>query len=315
MQGRTGPFVLVAIVIVGCLAAGVGVSVLGRDAPSLVISVVLACAVAALLYSILGGVGEAGFELGPIKMGGSAAVLVGSAYLFNMLLEPQLTAIRENRVSEAVRAALENASFDFDRHVDPAGGWFSIGRETGAPIAVQFTDPTGRNDTREISPPRRASLRLKIGERDDRGGHLVSGEEAETGLGYVSNEQLRAVLGVSRGNLVAGKTHGPKRLHLTRGGALPADKPRTWDESCVRNLLPMQIRVERFQDSATVYTVRPCGSEKVITSSLKPGNVEVLPMMMDGRRRTFVFAVVAADHRTLPFWSSFLVIEMVSRET
>ena len=40
--------------------------------------------------AILGGVGEAGFNRGPIKMGGSAAVLIGGAYLFNMLLEPQL---------------------------------------------------------------------------------------------------------------------------------------------------------------------------------------------------------------------------------
>lgn len=115
---KTGPFALVAIVIVGCLASGVWISMSDRDAPSLVVAVVLACAVSALLYSILGSVGEANCKLGPVKMGGSAAVLIGSTYLFDMLLEPQLAARRDARLEDA----LERASFDFERHVSVCGG-------------------------------------------------------------------------------------------------------------------------------------------------------------------------------------------------
>ena len=37
------------------------------------------------------------------------------------------------------------------------------------------------------------------------------------------------------------------------------------------------------------------------------------PYIQAHRGRTFVIAVVAADHQAAPFWSSFLVIEMVER--
>ncbi|MYI02305.1 MAG: hypothetical protein F4122_07275, partial [Gammaproteobacteria bacterium] len=73
LHSRTGAFVFVAIVIIGCLGAGVWLSISERDAPPLVISVALACAISALLYGILGGVGKSGFEFGPLKLGGSAA--------------------------------------------------------------------------------------------------------------------------------------------------------------------------------------------------------------------------------------------------
>ena len=93
--------------------------------PSLVISVLFACALAALLYSILGSVGEAGFKLGPINVGGSAAVLIGGIYLFNILLEPQLAAIRYRSLKEE----LEGVRFVFDLHATPAeGGSRSISR-------------------------------------------------------------------------------------------------------------------------------------------------------------------------------------------
>ena len=308
-QSRIGPFVLVAIVIVGCLAAGAWLSVSDRPAPSLVISVLLACAVAALLYSILGGVGEAGFTLGPIKMGGSAAVLIGGAYLFDMLLEPQLAALRDAG-SEARLAA---ARFLFDKHVAPAEGWFAIDRETGAPLAVRFMDPTGIEQPRWVRPPNRATLRLQLGEKGRDNYHLVSGTGAEAGLGYMNHEHLKDMLG-SLGDLEPGATYGPRRLHLAREGELPLDKPRTWGlGECVRNMLPLQVTVQRFYESAALYEVRPCESAEAVTSSLRPGRADLHRFAIGGRERTFVIAVVAADHQAAPFWSSFLVIEMVER--
>ena len=67
-------FVFTAIVIVGCLALAT-VLVVFVEVPALVVSVLLACGVATLLYGFLGGVSEAGFNFAPIKMTGSAAFL------------------------------------------------------------------------------------------------------------------------------------------------------------------------------------------------------------------------------------------------
>ncbi|MYB38938.1 MAG: hypothetical protein F4Y26_16450 [Gammaproteobacteria bacterium] len=52
---RTGPFVFVAFVIVGCLMSGVVLASFDAfAAPAMVIAIVLACGVATLLYGILG---------------------------------------------------------------------------------------------------------------------------------------------------------------------------------------------------------------------------------------------------------------------
>jgi len=215
--------------------------------------------------------------------------------------------LRQKRLEEA----LEQVSFDFDRDVSPPAGWFAIDRETGAPVNVRFTDPVGARQPKTIRPPERARLRLKIGQRDPGNDHLVSGVDAEAGLGYVNHRQLREMQGAF-GAPGPYRTYGPKRLHLVRSGELPPDKLRTWGlDQCVRNLLPLQLSVERFYESSAVYEIRPCDSDETVRSSLASGTAELHQLMIEGRRRSFVSAVVSADHRTSPFWSSFMVIELV----
>ena len=124
MSVKQGPFVFIAIIILGCLALAVGLAVFVEAVPALVVSVLLACSVATLLYSILGGVSEAGFNFGPITMTGSAAVLLGFVWMFNSSLERELAQIRyENRV--------EQFGFNFDEHATPSDGWFAIDENIG----------------------------------------------------------------------------------------------------------------------------------------------------------------------------------------
>ena len=307
LQSRTGPFVFVAIVIVGCLGAGIWLSISDRHAPSLVISVALACAVSTLLYGILGGVGKSGFEFGPLKMGGSAAVLVGSAYLFNLLLEPQQDAIRAARVE----AILERVRFDVNRHIVPARGWFAIDRETAEPVSVRILDPVSNNEIVVFVPPSRANLRFRLAEPEDGGDRLVAGADADTWLGYVTRQSLEGLLG-EVADLEPGTTYGPYRLHLVNEGELPEENPREWGSSrCLGTRMPLLIQVNRFEDGFADYEVSPCNSDQRVESSLRPGQGELHRFTINGENRSFVVSVVAADHRTSPFWSSFLVMEMV----
>ena len=228
-----------------------------------------------------------------------------------MLLEPQLADIR----AANLKNALHGVRFVFDDHVSPAEGWFAIDRQTAEPLTVRFADPTGIEKTQIVKPPDRASLRLRVGERGQGDAHLVSGTNAEAGLGYVNHEHLRDMLG-SLGDLEPGTTYGPKRLHLAREGERTTDEPRTWGlDTCVRNMLPMQISVRRFYEGAALYEVRPCDSDEVVTSSLASGRADLHRLAIGGSERTFVIAVVSADHMTSPFWSSFIVIEMVQRRS
>ncbi|MXZ32755.1 MAG: hypothetical protein F4Z20_05140 [Gammaproteobacteria bacterium] len=307
LHSRTGAFVFVAIVIIGCLGAGVWLSISERDAPPLVISVALACAISALLYGILGGVGKSGFEFGPLKIGCCSAVLVGSAYLFNLLLEPQLDAIRAVRVE----AILDSARFDVNRHIVPARGWFAIDRITAEPVSVRFLDPVTDDEVVTFVPPARANLRFRLAEQENSGDRLVAGVYSETWLGYVTQQNLESMLG-RIDNLEPGTTYGPYRLHLVNEGELSPDNPREWgSRRCLGTRMPLLVQVNRFEDDFADYEVSPCDSDQRVESSLRPGQGELHRFTIDGESRSFVIAVVAADHRTSPFWSSFLVMEMV----
>jgi hypothetical protein len=143
------PIVFSAVVTLGCLVGGVVLVTAVNDVPAIVVAVVLSCGIATLTYAFLGGVSEAGFHLGAVTLSGSGAMLVGSSFLINNALDPQLAQIREER-------RVERFSFDFDKHVDPSEGWFALDARNGIPLAVKFTNPIN-NTVVEAAVERTAS--------------------------------------------------------------------------------------------------------------------------------------------------------------
>lgn len=100
-------------------------------------------------------------------------------------------------------------------------------------------------------------LNLVIGERDETYRYPVFTRGNDVPLEYMGLSNIEQIFG-DLAALVPAETHGPVRLHFVRAGELPPDKPRSWGlEECVENLLPIQISIERFYDSAAVYQVRP----------------------------------------------------------
>ena len=306
-----GPFIVVATVIVGCLVLGVALVVFYEAVPALVVSVLLACSVATLLYGILGGVSDAGLDLGWVSMGGSAAVLLGSVLLFNRALDPQLERIRHER-------RVEQFGFDFDRHAAPSDGWFAIDESTGVPVEVAFTDPVTDEVVKTVQRPTVVSLPLKLAPTgNDR--YLVLGTGAETGqgIGYVSASDLISAMG-SLG-WQPGTVYGFQRLHLAREGEfeLPQGMVRRWGNTvCRGESMPFEIEVVRFS-GFTDYDLRRCdtteGSEPDYSSSLDNHSGELVELTIEGKRRSFLVGVVAANHRPNPPeppWSTFFVIEI-----
>ncbi len=303
-SNRSGPFIFAAIIIVGCLAAGVWLSTPYSGTAPLMIAVLLACAVSALLYSVLGGVGEAGFNFGPLKMGGSAAVLIGSVFLFNNFLEEQLL------------PEPECSPWSLDEHAEPSRGWFAIDRETAEPTQVQLFDPCTADQVAFVPPPiQPKSLRFELADQDASEDHLVSGVGADASLGYIPHRDLARFFPPPpprRRELAPDTTYGPTRLHLVNEGELPPDASRTWGGGrCLGTRLPLLIQVNRFEGGYADYEVSPCDSDELVVSSLRSGEGELRQFTINGRPRYFVISIVAADHRAPPFWSSFVVIEMV----
>jgi len=81
------------IVVITFAAIGLGGSialVLWTTAPPIITSFLFTTGIAALIYRFLGGIQRASFSVGALKLGGTAAFLVGVALLINPYLESQL---------------------------------------------------------------------------------------------------------------------------------------------------------------------------------------------------------------------------------
>ena len=310
MSSRQDPFVLLGIVIVGCLVAGVMLVLFTQTVPALVVSVVLACSVATLLYGFLGGVSAAGFNLGPLKVGGSAAVLLGSVWFFNGTLDPQLEAIRHEKRLEQL---------NFEALAAPPSGWFAVSENTGIPVEVKFTDPVTDSVLKTVAGHTPARLRLSLisgsGEGSARYWVVGTDAKAEQALGYVSRRDL---VGTAHSfALRPRRVYGLQRLHLAREDDLPDGMVRRWgNTTCRGGSMPFEIEAVRFSGFAE-YDLRSCdgaeGSPPDYSSSLYSGDAEIVQLVIDGRQRYFLIAVVASDHQlgsTEPAWSTFLVIEM-----
>ena len=77
----------------------------------------------------------------------------------------------------------------------------------------------------------------------------------------------------------------------------------------------MRLRTVRFDRGYADYEVFVCGGSGDAApdheSSLASGDGELVELEIGGDTRHFLIAVLAANHLKSPFWSSFLVTEMV----
>ncbi|MFP4024173.1 MAG: hypothetical protein ACLFVR_06565 [Thiohalospira sp.] len=83
--------VIILALIIGFIGGTILVFV--DKTPAIIISILLATGIATLVYHFLGGIENAQFNTGAIKLGGSMAALLASAWLINPQLEKQLNSI------------------------------------------------------------------------------------------------------------------------------------------------------------------------------------------------------------------------------
>lgn len=297
MQTRSAPFIVSTFLIFGCLTAGVLLAFV-KDVPAVLVAVVLACGITTLAYTLLGGVTGAGFHLGPVKLAGSAAVLVGSIWLINLYLDPQLAQLRRAR-----------SGFDINRHADPAGGWFALDRTSGVPLTVKFSDPATQTVVATVQPPSTLTLRLRLvaDEENDRYRVAGIGDEADEAIGYVTASEIAN----SAGSLPwQPRFYGLQRLHLTESGGLA----RRWGNAeCSGAGMPFEIEALSFR-GFTDYALRLCDSPEDAgpdhKSTLNNRAAEVVVLAVQNRKRAFLIGVVAADHQSDPAWSTFVAFEI-----
>lgn len=123
--------------------------------PPPIISIFLGIAVSALLYRFLGGVHDASFTVGALKVTGTAAILIFVAGWANSELKQFIP--EGNKPAEA---------FEIAKHVIPAPEkWYAVNRETGNPIALEFPsfgqkhDPPSANELNAMREKRVINLK------------------------------------------------------------------------------------------------------------------------------------------------------------
>ncbi|MCL3782580.1 hypothetical protein EMN47_19520 [Prolixibacteraceae bacterium JC049] len=86
-MNRLEKAVVIIAIIVGLLG---GVLLKWLNFPAIIVSVFLAIGVSVLVYHFMGGIKRASFKMGPLRLGGSLAALVGAAFVINYYLEKQM---------------------------------------------------------------------------------------------------------------------------------------------------------------------------------------------------------------------------------
>ena len=80
--------VIISSLVIGFLGA---VIMVYFKMPSIISSVFLATGIATLVYYFLGGISDSSFDMGPVRLGGSIAALIASAWIINLELKDQIT--------------------------------------------------------------------------------------------------------------------------------------------------------------------------------------------------------------------------------
>jgi len=96
--------------------------------PPPVIAIFLGIAVSALLYRFLGGVHDASFTVGALKVTGTAAILIGVAWWSNGELKNSLPKVKS-----------KYPPFDIKHDVVPNyKSWYAVNIDTGKPVSLDF---------------------------------------------------------------------------------------------------------------------------------------------------------------------------------
>jgi hypothetical protein len=118
-QARPDDDKVLWIVIAFCLLVPVGLATLwalsGYWYPPMILAMLLGIAVAALTYRYLGGSAKSEFKVGLLKLTGSAALLIGTAWFANEGLSKQMETENLPKKLKAVNAALDAASSERDK--------------------------------------------------------------------------------------------------------------------------------------------------------------------------------------------------------
>lgn len=260
----------IAMMVLVGLAGGVLLHVF--DQAPFVIAIFLGTGVASLVYGFLGGIDDARFDLGPVKMGGSLAALVGVAWLANAKLEDQ------------TRLHLDR---DFD---PPARTWFAMDRITSLPIDVSVPRAQASIGAPEADEFRARTLGLQVSENTV---FAVAEDRPDFIVGYLKQEELQG----------AGFFNAFERD--VKGFIVTSELPPL--KSVDLNPLDLQLTSRTYSNEYSRYVLVSGEGEDVFEGAIYRRGAQIAEI--NGHR--YIVMVVNVNHEVAEPFAKFAVGEIV----
>ena len=152
--------------------------------PPPVIAIFLGIAVSALLYRFLGGVNNASFTIGALKVTGAAAILIGVAWWSNNELKKSLPQI-----------APAYPPFDITKDVIPNyKNWYAVNIETGKPVTLEFPGHKQRQEVPAIGLLNAIRINQKLELKvDDETISVTPMNNSNNVLGFLDENDLKGI--------------------------------------------------------------------------------------------------------------------------
>jgi len=247
--------------------------------PPIVTAVLLAAAIAALVYRFLGGIAPTtSFAFGLFKISGTLAALIGCAYFINQALEQQ-------------------TRYSLDRLFEPeAHRWFAVEKNTGRPLEIRVR---GIGTLPLPAAEELADIRLTA-EPQQEGWIIRAKKEAALPLGILTEQELERI-GASL-NLA------PQLQHFLVTDRLP---PGTVNYSL--EPLPFKLQVHEFSRDYSHYSLIDGDGEICHSGSIYRKQTEITRIA----GKTYLIAVVEVNHQLVDNYPyvKFAIGEIVVRNS
>ncbi len=236
--------------------------------PPPIISIFLGIAVSALLYRFLGGVQDASFTVGALKVTGTAAILIAVSVWANDELEEYIPSVH-------------GTSFDITRHSIPdSDTWLAVNKETGNPITLEFPKFNQKHD-----PPSLEELNLMRKGRDI---NLI----LENGdiFAYLKNGGDRVLGQIPKNEINKIGFYGDEKIQLIPYRVVTLGASQKED---ITANLPFVIETRGFNDNYTRFALIPkSGGDEIHEGAILLRGADVV----EYQNHHYLISVVQVNH-------------------
>ncbi|MCR9287831.1 MAG: hypothetical protein NXI23_10635 [Bacteroidetes bacterium] len=267
-------FVIIAVMAFGFFG---GLIAQKMDYQPIIVSILFGTGIASLVYRFLGGIQDStSFNLGPVKIVGALAALIGTAWVIDFKLEKQVQPIEQLSI------------------MPPINEWFGM-KKDGSPVAVSVNEAT-------IDPPTQGleENRLSLKYEDDQI-KVFDRDNADFLFGYFGMSEFK---NFDKGALFNAFPNKVSDFTVTKELS-PEDAPLDLS----RDNIPFKINVTSFENNKSYFKLLSSSDNSVLyTGNITTRGAEIVEI----NGRFYFISIFSVNHqgKEKKHYAKFLVGEL-----